>query len=62
MTDNERAWLRGATNWGGGFVSAFAWAVFKADDSNFAILHSALVAMMAKYPDYLDKGREHDHA
>lgn len=47
-------WINNAHRYGGSFVKAFASTCLNADDDNFCLLYSALVALRAKYPKYED--------
>jgi len=50
--DACRPWLTNAKKRGGGFVSAFADAVLRADLDNLRILVPALTKLREKYPNY----------
>ena len=45
-------WLENARTRGGGFVSAFAQAILRADPENYRTLRSTLAMFVLKYPEY----------
>lgn len=58
--EDLRRWIHGVNNGkpvqAGGFLQAFAAAICRADDVNYAILRPALVKLKEKFPKYRFEG------